>query len=114
MARPTANTRKVAADKRKTKENKEESKEINYDDDYLALSDGTDKDQYEGETKEPPDEEGDPKSDISSLESENLEEAKPKSDCEIYAYMARMSSNDEWKNHDKTEYWDSTLVQEEW
>ena len=26
------------------------------------------------------------------------------SDCEIYAYMARMSSNYEWKNHGKTEY----------
>ena len=26
------------------------------------------------------------------------------SDCEIYAYMARMSSNDKWKNHGKTEY----------
>ena len=26
------------------------------------------------------------------------------SDCKIYAYMTRMSSNDEWKNHDKTEY----------
>ena len=25
-------------------------------------------------------------------------------DCEIYAYMARMSSNDEWKNNGKTEY----------
>ena len=24
-------------------------------------------------------------------------------DCEIYASMARMSSNDEWKNHGKTE-----------
>ena len=26
------------------------------------------------------------------------------SDCEIYASMARISSNDEWKNHGKTEY----------
>ena len=26
------------------------------------------------------------------------------SDCDIYAYMARMSSNDEWKNHGTTEY----------
>ena len=25
------------------------------------------------------------------------------SDCEIYASMARMYSNDEWKNHSKTE-----------
>ena len=25
------------------------------------------------------------------------------SDCKIYASMARMSSNDEWKNHGKTE-----------
>ena len=25
------------------------------------------------------------------------------SDCEIYASMARMSSNEEWKNHGKTE-----------
>ena len=25
------------------------------------------------------------------------------SDCKIYAYMAQMSSNDEWKNHGKTE-----------
>ena len=24
------------------------------------------------------------------------------SDCETYAYMARMSSNDEWKIHGKT------------
>ena len=24
--------------------------------------------------------------------------------CEIYAYMAQMSSNGEWKNHGKTEY----------
>ena len=34
------------------------------------------------------------------------------SDCEIYAYMARMSSNDEWKNHGKTENLDRKLVQE--
>ena len=33
------------------------------------------------------------------------------SDCEIYAYMAQMSSNEEWKNHGKTEYLDRTLVQ---
>ena len=26
------------------------------------------------------------------------------SDCQIYASMAQMSSNDEWKNHGKTEY----------
>ena len=32
------------------------------------------------------------------------ENGKNDSDCEIYAYMARMSSNDEWKNHGKTEY----------
>ena len=25
------------------------------------------------------------------------------SDCKIYASMAQMSSNDEWKNHGKTE-----------
>ena len=25
------------------------------------------------------------------------------SDCKIYASMARISSNDEWKNHGKTE-----------
>ena len=25
-------------------------------------------------------------------------------DCEIYAYMARMSSNEKWKNHGKNEY----------
>ena len=25
------------------------------------------------------------------------------SDCEIYTHMACMSSNDEWKNHGKTE-----------
>ena len=31
-----------------------------------------------GETKEPPDEDGDPKSDTSGLESENIEKAKPK------------------------------------
>ena len=47
MARPNANTRKVAAAKRKTKEYKEESKEINFDDDYLALSGGSDKYQSE-------------------------------------------------------------------
>ena len=75
MARPTAaNTRKVAGDKaaaakRKTEENKEESKEINSDDDYLVLSDGSDKDKSEGETKEPPDEDGDLKSDTSGFES---------------------------------------------
>ena len=51
MARPTANSRKVAAAKRKTEEVKEKSKEINFDDDYLALSCGSDKDQSEGETK---------------------------------------------------------------
>ena len=28
---------------------------------------------------------------------------KNNSDCEIYASMARMSSNDEWKNYGKTE-----------
>ena len=31
------------------------------------------------------------------------ENGKNNSDCEIYASMARMSSNDEWKNHGKTE-----------
>ena len=36
------------------------------------------------------------------------------SDWEIYAYMAGMSSNDEWKNYGKTENWDRTLVQEGW
>ena len=34
------------------------------------------------------------------------------SDCEIYASMARMSSNKEWKNHGKTEKRDRTIVQE--
>ena len=28
---------------------------------------------------------------------------KKNSDCEIYASMAQISSNDEWKNHGKTE-----------
>ena len=28
---------------------------------------------------------------------------KSNSDCKIYASMARVSSNDEWKNHGKTE-----------
>ena len=28
---------------------------------------------------------------------------KNDSDCEVYAYMARISSNDKWKNHSKTE-----------
>ena len=28
---------------------------------------------------------------------------KNNSDCKIYASMARMSSNDKWKNHGKTE-----------
>ena len=52
MDRPTAaNTRKVAAAKRNTKEDKEESKEINSDYYYLVLCDGSDKDQSEGETK---------------------------------------------------------------
>ena len=36
------------------------------------------------------------------------------SNCEINAYMAWMSSNDECKNHGKTENWDRTLVQEGW
>ena len=78
MARSTANTRKVSATKRKTKEYKEESKEVNFDDDYLFLSDESDKYQSEGETKEPPNEDGDPKSDTSGFESENFKEAKPK------------------------------------
>ena len=38
MARPTTNTSKVASAKRKTKEHKEESKKVNYDDEYRALS----------------------------------------------------------------------------
>ena len=29
--------------------------------------------------------------------------SKNNSDCKIYASMAQMSSNAEWKNHDKTE-----------
>ena len=29
---------------------------------------------------------------------------KNNSDCGIYAPMARISSNEEWKNHGKTEY----------
>ena len=37
MARSTANTRKVAAAKRKTEEHKEKSKEVNYDDEYRVL-----------------------------------------------------------------------------
>ena len=37
---------------------------------------------------------------------------KNNSDCEIYASLARMSGNDEWKNHGKTENSDRTLVQE--
>ena len=78
MARSTANTSKVASAKRKTKEHKEESKKINFDDDYLALSDGSDKDKYKGETKDPPDEDGDPKFDTSGFESKNIEETKPK------------------------------------
>ena len=36
------------------------------------------------------------------------------SDCEIYASMTRMSNNEEWKIHGKTENWDKTLVQERW
>ena len=31
------------------------------------------------------------------------ENSKNNSDCEIYASMARMSRNDEWKNHGKIE-----------
>ena len=77
MARPTTNTSKVASAKRKTKEHKEESKKVNYDDEYRALSGGSDIDQSEGETKEPPDEDGDPKSYTSGFKSENLEEANP-------------------------------------
>ena len=69
MARSTANTSKVASAKRKTEKDKEESKEVNSDDDYLVLSDGYDKDQTEGETKKPPEEDGDPKSDMSGFES---------------------------------------------
>ena len=56
MARSTENTREVAAAKRKTEEDKEESKEISFDDDYLALRDGSDKYKAEGEMKEPLDE----------------------------------------------------------
>ena len=33
-------------------------------------------------------------------------------DCEIYASMVQMSSNDDWKNHGNTENCDRTLVQE--
>ena len=85
MARPTAaNTRKVAAAKRKTEKDKEESKKTNSDDDYLVLSDGSDKDQSEGEKREPPDEDGDPKSDTSGFESENIEQAKPKKKVNIH------------------------------
>ena len=36
------------------------------------------------------------------------------SNCKIYAYMAQMSSNGEWKNHGKTEYWDRSFMQEGW
>ena len=68
-----ANTRKVAAAKRKTEKHKEESKEVNYDDEYRVLSGGSDIDQSEGETKEPPDEDGDPNFEMSGSESENLE-----------------------------------------
>ena len=53
MAR-AANTRKVDAAKLKTKEHKEESKEVNYDDEYSVLSGEFDIDQSEEETKEPP------------------------------------------------------------
>ena len=77
MARPTANTRKVAAANHKTEEHKEESKEVNYYDEYPVLSGGSDMDQPEGETKEPPDEDGDSYFETSGSESENLEEAKP-------------------------------------
>ena len=73
MARPNAaNKRKVTAAKSKNEEDKEESKEINSDDDYFVLSDRSDKDQSEGETKEPLNEGGDPKSDTSGFEFENL------------------------------------------
>ena len=34
-------------------------------------------------------------------------------DCKIYASMAQISSNDEWKNYGYTENYDRTLVQEE-
>ena len=36
------------------------------------------------------------------------------SDCKIYAYMERISSNDKWNNHGKPEHWDRTLLQEGW
>ena len=36
------------------------------------------------------------------------------SDWNIYASMARMSSNDKWKNHGNTENWDRKIVQEGW
>ena len=39
---------------------------------------------------------------------------KNDSHWETYAYMARMSSNNEWKIHGKTENWDRTFVQEGW
>ena len=32
--------------------------------------------------------------------------------CKIYASMAKISSNVEWKNHGKTENWNRTLVKE--
>ena len=64
-----ANTRKVAAAKCKTKKHKEESKEVNYDDEYRFLSGGSDIYQSEGETKEPPDEDSDPNFETSVSES---------------------------------------------
>ena len=39
---------------------------------------------------------------------------KNNSDCKIYASMAQMSSNDEWKIYGNTENWDRTLMQEGW
>ena len=39
---------------------------------------------------------------------------KNNSDCEIYASIIRMSSDDKWKNYGKTENWGTKLVQEGW
>ena len=64
-----ANTRKVGAAKRKTEEHNEESKEVNYDDKYRVLSGRSEINQSEEETKEPPDEEGDPNFETSCSDS---------------------------------------------
>ena len=40
---------------------------------------------------------------LTKKENRACDNGENNSDCKIYASMAKMSSNDEWKNHGKTE-----------